>query len=83
MSEISGDVPISIFKLHVFLHFSAVRRGQSFKKSFFKETRIKGTQIEETDIRCRNVFHYAVSKPDTLKQLLENAETVNLVSLHH
>jgi hypothetical protein len=32
----------------------------------------------ETDSLRRNVFHYAVSKPDTLRNLLENAETVRI-----
>ena len=61
----------------VFYTFSAIRRGQSFKNLFFKETRIKESELKETDSFCRNVFHYAVSKPDTLKQLLENAKTVS------
>lgn len=61
----------------VFYTFSAIRRGQSFKNSFFKETRITESELKETYSFGRNVFHYAVSKPDTLKQLLENAETVS------
>ena len=34
--------------------------------------------MKETDDLRRNVFHYAVSRPDTLRKLLENAETVSL-----
>ncbi|CAB3999948.1 transient receptor potential cation channel subfamily A member 1-like isoform X1, partial [Paramuricea clavata] len=54
---------------------SAIRRGKSFKKSFFKETKLEDSDMKETDDLRRNVFHYAVSRPDTLRKLLENAET--------
>ncbi|CAB3995209.1 transient receptor potential cation channel subfamily A member 1-like, partial [Paramuricea clavata] len=54
---------------------NAVRRGKSFKASFLEKIKLDEMDMIETDNLQRNVFHYAVSKPDTLRKLLENAET--------
>ncbi|XP_028398166.1 transient receptor potential cation channel subfamily A member 1-like isoform X2 [Dendronephthya gigantea] len=53
---------------------SAVRRGQSLRANYFQEIKLDSLDIKETDNYQRNVFHYAVSKPDTLRKLLENAK---------
>ncbi|CAB3983037.1 ankyrin repeat [Paramuricea clavata] len=53
----------------------AVRRGESFKSTFFQETKLDDLGMKESDSLQRNVFHYAVSKPDTLKTLLEMVGT--------
>ncbi|XP_028396650.1 serine/threonine-protein phosphatase 6 regulatory ankyrin repeat subunit B-like [Dendronephthya gigantea] len=53
---------------------STVRRGQCFRATFLQETLNNNLDIRETDDYRRNAFHYAVSKPDTLKKLLENVK---------
>ncbi|XP_028403677.1 transient receptor potential cation channel subfamily A member 1-like isoform X3 [Dendronephthya gigantea] len=50
---------------------SNVRRGVSASSAFFNETNLEDLDVKEIDSYGRNAFHYAVSRPNTLKKLLE------------
>lgn len=61
--------------------FRAVRDGLSSTSSLLQElTDVNDLDIKATDNFQRNAFHYAVSKPDTLRILLEKlTEIVSFV----
>ena len=53
----------------------AIRSGSSSTSLFLQKTNFNDLDIKEIDIFQRNVFHYAVSKPDILRKLLKQLET--------
>ena len=54
----------------------AIRSGSSSTSLFLQKTNFNDLDIKEIDIFQRNAFHYAVSKPDILRKLLKQSETV-------
>ena len=64
------------------LFFRAVRRGSSSTSLFFQETSLNALDVEKTDNFQRNVFHYAVSKPDALRTILNQLKTVKFENVY-
>lgn len=56
--------------------FRAVQRGSPTTATFIEERELMDLNIMERDDSQRNVFHYAVSKSYTLKDLLKVFENV-------
>ena len=62
--------------------FRAVRHGSCSTSSFFQETSLNDLDVKKIDNFQRNVFHYAVSKPDTLRTILNQLKTVKFKNVY-
>ena len=61
--------------------WSNVQRTVSVSSAFIQETNLDDFDVKEIDYRGQNAFHYAVSKPNTLKKLLERVADVRFCQL--
>ena len=62
--------------------FRAIARWSSSTRSEPPKMDLTEKNFKKLDSCDRNVIHYAVSKPESLRKILENPETVKFENVH-